>query len=87
MIGKAKRKFEIIATFNRYKNTLDDLSDSLNIRSPDQPESSNWLELIDKEIENARRLRSALLDFLKKDCLDKNVSVMLLQIAPKTQDS
>ena len=44
---------------------------------------------MDKGTRNASRFKNALPSFLEKeeDCLDKNILVTLLELAPKTQDS
>lgn len=55
------------------------------IQSPDQPDFSNWLELINNSSRNATRSRGSSPSLLEKDCLDKNVSVILLKLAPKIQ--
>ena len=70
---------------NKYKDTLDDLIDSSDIKSPDQPESPDWLGLIDKGIRNASRSRGASPSLLEaeEDCLDKDVLVTSLKLAPK----
>lgn len=71
----------------KYKDILDDLIDSLDTKSPDWPNSPNWLGSIDKESCNALRSRSGLSTLLEKDCLDENVLVISLELVPKIQDS
>lgn len=67
-IGRAKEKSEIVAIFNRYKNTLDDFIDSLNSESPD------WQKLIDERSYNTLSSASNLMGLLERDFLDKNIS-------------
>ena len=74
---------------NKYKNTFDDLIDSSDIDSPDQPESLDRLGPIDKETRNAPRFKGASPSLLEEeeDCLDQDVLVTLLKLALKTRDS
>ena len=74
---------------NKYKDTLDDHIDSSDTKSPDQPESPDWLGLIEKGTRNAPRSKGASPSLLeeKEDCLDKDVLVTSLKLVPKTQDS
>lgn len=65
---------------NKYKNILDDLIDSSDIESPDWPKSIN------NRTHNGLRSKAASLSLLEKDCLDKDVLVMLLERAPKIKD-
>lgn len=56
----------IIAIFNRYKDILDDFIDSLDL---------NILpRLIDKRLCNMFKFRNRSTNFLKEDCLNKNIS-------------
>ena len=89
MVREAEGKSEIAAILNKYKDTLDDLIDSLDTESPDQPESSDWLGPIDKRTCNVPRSRGASSSLLEEeeDRLDKDVLVTLLKLAPKTRDS
>ena len=77
----------IMAIPNKYKNTLDDLIDSSDTESPDQPKSPDQSGSIDKMIRNSPRLTGALLSLMGENCLDKDVSIMVLKRALKTQDS
>ena len=43
-----------MAILNKYKDTLDDLIDSLDTKSLGQSKSSNWPKSIDKETRNAQ---------------------------------
>ena len=63
--------------------------DSSDTEFPDQPETLDWLRPIDKGTRNASRSRNALPSLLEKeeDHLDEDILVMLLELAPKTQDS
>ena len=81
-----ERKSEIAVICNKYKNTLDDLNDSLDINLLDQLKSLDWIELIDKETYNIFNSKSTSPGFLEEDCLDKNILVMLLELAPKIWD-
>ena len=88
MVRRVEGKSEIVVIPNKYKHTLDDLIDSLNTEFTDQPKSPDQLGPIDKETYNAPRSRGALLNPLeeKEDCLDKDIFVTLLELAPKTRD-
>ena len=79
-----ERKSGIATIPNKYKDTFDDLINSSDTESPDQPEFSDWPRLIDKRTCNTPRSRGASPSFLEKDCLDKDVLVMALERAPKT---
>ena len=80
-------KSEIAAIANKYKATLNDLIDSPDTKSPSEPESPNRPESIDKETRNACRSESALPSFSGEDCLDKDISVILLGLVPEIQNS
>ena len=77
-------KPEIAAIPNKYKDTFDDFIDSLDTKSPDQLESLDRPEPIDKGTRNTPKSRGALPSFSKKDCLDKDVLVTALERLPKT---
>lgn len=66
---------------NRYKDTSDELIDSLDVESPDQPGP------IVKGSRNTLRSESSLTGLSEGDCLDKNISDRSSQLAPKTGDS
>ena len=87
MVGGGEGKSEIAAIPNKYKDSLDDLIDSSDTESPDQPESPDWLEPIDKGTCNVPRSRGASLSLSEEeeDCLDKDVLVTSLKLAPKTR--
>ena len=89
MVREAEGKSEIAAILNKYKDTLDDLIDSLDTESPNQPESLDWLGPIDKGTRNVPRSRGTLPSFLEeeKDRLDENIFVTLLELLPKIWDS
>ena len=80
---EAERKSEIMAIFNKYKNTLDDLIDSLDIEFLDHPDFINRPRFIDKRSDNMPKSRGNLPTFLDEDYLNKNVPIMLLEPAPK----
>ena len=88
-LGRGEGKSEIVAIPNKYKDTLDDLIDSSDTESPDQPESPNRLGPIDKGIHNAPRSKDASPSFSEEeeDCLDEDVLVTSLKLAHKTRDS
>lgn len=65
MVGGGEKNSEIIAIFNRYKNTLDDFIESSNLESPPK--------LIDKGSRNAPKSRGGLTGLLEKDYLDKDM--------------
>lgn len=69
--------------FNKYKNILDVFIDNPN------SESLNYLKPIYKKSCNIFRSKSGLTDFLKEDCLNKNIltSNRLSQQAPKIGNS
>ena len=75
-----------MAISNKYKNTLDDLIDSSDIESPDQPESLDWLRPLDKGTRNAFRSKGASPSLLKEEenRLDEDVLDTLLKLVPKT---
>ena len=80
-----EEKSEIAAIPNKYKDSLDDLIDSSDTKSLDQPEFPNWLGPIDKGIRNAPKFRSASPSLLEEEenCLDEDVLVTSLKLAPK----
>lgn len=68
IVGEAEGNSEIIAILNRYKDTLDDLIDSLDLKSPDRPKP------IDKGLGNTPRSENSSTGLSKGDCLNKNIS-------------
>ena len=78
---------EIAAILNKYKNTLDNLIDSSDTKSLDQPDSSNRSRLIDKGLRNASRSRSDSPTLSEEDRLDEDVLVTLLVPTPKIRAS
>lgn len=68
MYRGAEEKSEILTIPNRYKVTLDDFIDNLDLESPD------WLELINEGSRNVAKSAGSLTGSLKRSCLDKNVS-------------
>ena len=85
-VGKVEGRSEIAAIPNKYKNTLDNLIDSSNTKFLNQSESLDRLGPIDKGTHNVPRYRGTSPSLLEEDCLDKNVLVTFLELAPKTQD-
>ena len=85
-IREIKENFEIVAIPNKYKNTLHDLIDSLDTEFSNYLNFANRAELINKGSYNAPKSRDSLPTFLEKDCLDENISITLLEPAPKIQD-
>ena len=86
-VGGAEGKFEIAAIFNKYKDTLDDLIDSSDTKSPDYSDSPNWPGLIDtKGSRNAPKSKDGSPTFLEEDCLDEDLLIMLLEPASKIRD-
>ena len=67
-----------MAILNRYKDNLDDLTDSSDSKSPPGP--------IDERLRNVPRSRGCSIGLAEQNCLDKNVLVSdrSLQLAPKT---
>lgn len=57
-----------MAIFYKYKDILNDLINSLDIKCLNWLETLNWLRQIDKETCNTPRSKSSLLNFLKKNC-------------------
>ena len=86
MVRRAEKKSENAGIPNKYKNTLNDLKDSLDIESPDQSNSLNRPGLIDTKSRNVPKFRYGSPNFSKKDCLDENISIMSLEPAPKIWD-
>ena len=86
-VERAEGKSKITAIFNKYKDTLDNLIDSSNIESPDYPDSSNWLRLIDKGLYNTLKSKDGSPTFLEEDCLDEDISITSLEPTSKIQDS
>lgn len=78
-----ERKSEIVVILNKYKNTFNNLIDSLDTESPDWLDFPDWPKLIDKESWNRFRSKVSLLTLLKENCLDKDVLVILLKPVPK----
>ena len=81
-----EEKSEIIVIFNKYKDTLNNLINNSDIKSPDYPDSPNWLGLIDKESCNGPKSRDGSPTFLKEDCLDKNILITSLEPTLKIWD-
>ena len=69
-----------MAISNKNKDTLDDLINSLDTEFLNRP------ELINKEICNAPRSKNASPSLLEENCLDGNILVSSLKLAPKIQD-
>ena len=83
----AEEKSEITAIPNKYKDTLDNLINSSDIEFSDYPNSPNWPGLIDtKRSRNAPKFKNGSPTFLKKDCLDEDISITLLEPVPKICD-
>ncbi len=82
-VGAVEGKSEIATIPNKYKVTLDEQIDNIDIKSPDWPDSPNRLRLIDKRSCNLFRSRSGSLTFSEEDCLDEDVSVTSLEPVPK----
>lgn len=66
---------------NRNKETLDNLIDSSDTKSP------YWPRLIDKGLRNTLRSKGSPTRLLKKDRLDKDISDRLSWVIPKIRDS
>ena len=86
MVGKVVKKSKILWILNKYKNTLDNLIDSLDTEFLDYLDSRNRSRLIDKGLRNALKSRDGSPTFLEKDCLNENISITLLELAFKIQD-
>ena len=80
-IGGAKGNSEIVAIPNKYKDTLDDLIDSSDVKSLDR------LRPIDKGSHNAPKSEGSPMGLLEGDRLNKDVSDRSSWLAPKTEDS
>ena len=85
-VGEVEEKSEIGAIYNKYKNTLDDLINNSNTKSPDHLNSLNWSRLIDKGSYNASKSKNRLPTFLEADCLSGNISITSLEPIPKIWD-
>lgn len=72
---------------NRYKDTLNDFIDSSDTEFSDWLESPNRPGPIDKGTHNALRSRSASPTLSEEDCLDEDILVTSLKLAPKTKNS
>ena len=70
-----------MAISNQYKNTLDDLIDSLD---PDSPDLAG---LIDEKFRNALMSKGSSEDCSKGDCLNEDLPNRLSRLASKTKDS
>lgn len=87
MIRGVERNLEIVVIYNKYEDILDDLIDSLDIKSLDQPkspdrsESSDRLRPNNKKTCNMPKFRNSLSTLLKE--YRKDVSVMSLELVPK----
>lgn len=92
VIKMIERKSEIMTIPNKYRYTLNDHIDSLNIESPNELHFLHWLDfpywlgLINNKLCNVPRSRNNSWTILKEDSMDKNVPVMLLESAPKIWD-
>lgn len=73
------RNSDIIIILKWYKDTIDDLIDSLDPKSPD------WARVIAKRFYSAFMSESSLTDLLKRDCLDKDLLDKLLRLLHKTK--
>ncbi len=82
-MGGAEGKSEIEAIPNKYKDTLDNLIDSSDIKSPDRPNSPDRPALIDKGSRNTPKSRSGSSTLSDEDCFNENVLVMSLESIPK----
>lgn len=56
-----------MAIFKKYKDTLDNLIDSSNSKSPD------WVISIDERSYNVPKSENSLADLLERDYLDKDI--------------
>ena len=73
-----EEKFEITAIPNKYKDTLDNLINSSDTESPDQPDSPTRQGLIDKGSHNVLRSKGSSPTLLEEDRLDENILVTLV---------
>ena len=71
---------EIIAIPNRYKDTLDELIDILDLEFPD------WVGPIDERSRNISIFEGSLTELSKWDCLDEDLPDRLSRLAPKTRN-
>ena len=79
----AKEKSEIVAIYNKYKNTLDDLINSSDTASLDYTNSSNWPRLIHKKLYHAHKSKDGSPTFIEQDCFNKDVLITSLEPASK----
>lgn len=79
-VGGAEGSSELVAIPNRYKDTLDDLMDSSDTKSPDRPGP------IDKGSRNAPRFEGSSMGLSEKDCLNEDVLNRSSGLTPKTGD-
>lgn len=67
MIREKEEKSEITAILHKYKDTLYDLIDSLDIESLDWLDFPNWSKLIDKGLRNTSKFRGGSPNFLEEN--------------------
>lgn len=79
-IEGVRKKSEIVAILDKYKNTLNNFINNLNTKS------TNCLKLIDKKISNMPNFKSSLLTSLEKNCKNENTLVILFELLPKITD-
>lgn len=72
--------------FNKYKIIFNNLINSSNIEFSNQPKFLDWLKSINNRIYNMLIFKNALSSFVKKNHLNKDISIMLLRLMPKIQD-
>lgn len=88
-IEKIEEKSEIIVISNKYKDILNNLIDSSDtdfpdwLKTPNLPNSLDQLEFIDIKLYNVLKSKSGLPTLKKKDYLDKDVLVTLLELVSK----
>lgn len=79
-VGRVEEKSEIIAIFNKYKDTFDNLIDSSHTKSPDWLEFPNWSGPMNKDTCNISRSRNDSTNLSEKDC--KYVLIILYEQVP-----
>ncbi len=82
-----EEKSEVAVISNNYKDTFDDLIDSSDTKSLDRPDSLDWPGQIDKGSRNTPRSRGGSPTLSEEDCLDEDVLITSLELAPKIQAS
>lgn len=69
---------------NKNKDTLNNPIDSLDTEFLNSPKFLDWPKLSNKKIRNISCSRSTLSTYSKENCIDYDISVISLELEPKT---